>query len=234
METNESLQDNTESEVSVGEKFFDHEDSQHVDGSGAVDEKQEVQQDDKQESKAEGSEEAEKKAESESEVDSESKESSEKDVSGKYELKLKEDSLLTEEHLEDVMKFAKDAGLDKESAQKVLDREEALLNEYQEAQAERMSAQVDKWKDDVFKDEELGGSEEKFKETLEMARRVAERFGSDKFMQDLNSTGLGNHPELIRVFSRLGRAMANDKTVSGARESTKSKSAAEVLYPNQS
>ena len=47
-------------------------------------------------------------------------------------------------------------------------------------------------------------------------------------------TGAGNHPEVIRFVARVGRATAEDRFVvaAGASAGT-SRSAAEVLYPEQ-
>ena len=67
------------------------------------------------------------------------------------------------------------------------------------------------------------------------ARRAIERFGTPALRQLLNETGLGNHPEMVRLAVRVGRALAED-SVAGARaapQATQSEDAVlAVLYPS--
>ena len=77
-------------------------------------------------------------------------------------------------------------------------------------------------------DKELGG--DNFQHTAEMAKRVMDKFGSDRLKQDLNSTGLGNNPELVRLLVNMGKSMSEDKFVHGQNNVGGGLSAAEVLY----
>lgn len=55
-----------------------------------------------------------------------------------------------------------------------------------------------------------------------------DKFGSPELKQYLNETGLGNHPELVRIFANIGKAMSEDGLVTG--NSGGVKSAADVLF----
>ena len=60
-----------------------------------------------------------------------------------------------------------------------------------------------------------------------------------KRMQDQTSqlaetwhVGLGNHPEVLRAFSKAGRAISDDEIESGKGPAVAPKSAAELIYNN--
>jgi len=48
----------------------------------------------------------------------------------------------------------------------------------------------------------------------------------------LDQTGMGNHPELVRTFAQIGKAISEDKIHMG-NQSHGERSAADILYPNQ-
>lgn len=54
-----------------------------------------------------------------------------------------------------------------------------------------------------------------FDEKLNLARDAALQFGGEELMEVMDSTGLGNHPEVIKAFAKIGRAMASDEVVGG-------------------
>ncbi|MEI6907818.1 peptidase, partial [Klebsiella pneumoniae] len=53
-------------------------------------------------------------------------------------------------------------------------------------------------------------------------------FGTPELKEYLNGTGLGNHPELVKAFIKVGKAMSEDGMVTGKEGGQRS--AAEVLY----
>jgi hypothetical protein len=60
---------------------------------------------------------------------------------------------------------------------------------------------------------------------------VVARFGSDSLKAELSKTGYGNHPEMVRLLTRIGKAMAPDQLVlPGTQAGGTQKSAADVLY----
>ncbi|WKJ88764.1 hypothetical protein QZJ86_12100 [Methylomonas montana] len=88
------------------------------------------------------------------------------------------------------------------------------------------------WEAEARADKEYGGA--KFDENLTYAARARDAFVTPALREQLDKTGLGNHPDLIRVFVRAGKLISEDSLVSGGqRPSSQTKSAASTLYPNQ-
>jgi len=152
-----------------------------------------------------------------------------KAVPEKYELKLPEGSLVDNSRLEEIAAFAKAQGFSNETAQAVLDRESGALNAYHESQQAMLKELTEvKWVEQVKADKEIGG--EKFRENVELAHRALAHFGSEDFKNELNRTGFGNHPELVRVFARVGKLIANDQAVRPGVQTTQKKSAEDLFY----
>lgn len=97
--------------------------------------------------------------------------------------------------------IAKELKLPAEAAQKIADI--AIKREVARAEAHR--AQVVKWGEEVGKDKELGTPE-----AQAAARNVIDTYGTPELKALLNSTGLGNHPELVRMATKIGKAMSED------------------------
>ncbi len=149
-------------------------------------------------------------------------------VPDKYDLKLPKDSLLEAAHIEKTMAYAKEKGLSQDEAQSLLEREHAVVAAYVDAERSKLEIQKDEWVKLSNADKEFGG--EKFKQSVELAHRVLAKHGSQALKGALNETGLGNHPELIRLLVRIGKGMADDSAVFVGREPAPEKSAAEILY----
>lgn len=79
------------------------------------------------------------------------------------------------------------------------------------AQEESYLTEVNGWATQVQADPELGGKN--FADTAESARQVMAKFGTPALKDLLNSTGYGNHPELVRFVSRIGKSLMTDKVV---------------------
>ncbi len=148
----------------------------------------------------------------------------------KYDLKVPNGALLDSSHVEKIAAYARERGLSQEDAQKVLERDNSILMSYAERQKAQTEEARNSWAEATKLDKELGG--EKLPQTVEVARRVLDRFGSEEFKQQLNETGLGNHPELIRILSRIGKVLSSDQTILGGAPAKpiESKSAAEIIY----
>jgi protease len=105
---------------------------------------------------------------------------------------------------------AREAGLSNEKANLVLGRMSEMLEARQQSQLE---AARGLWLDEVRADKEIGGG--KLPENLAVAKRALQAFGSAELTELLNRSGLGNHPEVIRMFYRAGRALSEDGMVNG-------------------
>ena len=96
-----------------------------------------------------------------------------------------------------------------------------------ERQTEQVAAIRKDWFEASKSDKEFGG--EKLEQNLGIAKKALDTFGSPELNQLLVSTGLGNHPEVIRMMYRAGKAIGEDTFVSGGGSTTPS---VKSFYPN--
>lgn len=115
----------------------------------------------------------------------------------------------------EIKAFAKELGLDAAAAQKVADRVIKQRTDFDAAQVQTQADVVAGWAQEARDDKEIGG--DKFDATVAAARSVIENANlvAPAFKDFLEQTGLGNHPEMIRVFSRLAPHFKNDTPVNG-------------------
>ncbi len=112
-------------------------------------------------------------------------------------------------------------GLSKEQFQQLVEFDLNRGAKAQEAMAEAFTTRVNEWGEQVRKDKELGG--EKLNENLGLAKNALEAFGSDQLKKMISAPsaenpeglGLGNHPEFLRLMTRIGRAIGEDNLVLG-------------------
>lgn len=154
---------------------------------------------------------------------------SERIVPEKYDLKLPDGSLLDAKALAQVNEFAKANKLTNQEAQAVLERESNAIASYVESQKAAVAEKQKAWIESVKTDKEIGG--DGLGKNVEMAKRVIDRYGSDAFRQALNESGLGNHPELVRLLVRVGKAMSEDQLVIPGTTSGAKKSMEDLFYP---
>ncbi|HCM5064226.1 TPA: peptidase [Klebsiella pneumoniae] len=144
----------------------------------------------------------------------------------KYEFKPAEGQELDTAALEQFEPIARELNLTNEQAQKLVDAYPKILAGVQQRQAEAWQAQTEEWAATVKADKEIGG--DKLTANLGVAQRALDTFGTPELKEYLNGTGLGNHPELVKVFIKVGKAMSEDGMVTG--KESGQRSAAEVLY----
>ena len=127
-----------------------------------------------------------------------------------YELKMPEGIELDKAAAEEFSTIAKELKLDQPTAQKLAD----IAAKMQQRQVESHQNLVQSWVEQVKADKDIGG--DKLTENLGVARKALETFGSPELRDVLNATGFGNHPEVIRAFYKIGKAISEDKFVKGA------------------
>ncbi|MBS0808083.1 peptidase [Enterobacter hormaechei] len=147
----------------------------------------------------------------------EDKEQKQEGAPEKYEFTAGEGVELDSEALKDFEPVARDLNLTNEQAQKLVDAYPKILAGVQQRQAEAWQLQTEQWAADVKADKELGG--DKLTANLSAAQRALEQFGDPELKEYLDSTGLGNHPALVKAFIKVGKAMSEDKVVTGGHES---------------
>ncbi|WOE15065.1 peptidase [Klebsiella pneumoniae] len=144
----------------------------------------------------------------------------------KYEFTAAEGVDLDTEALKDFEPVARELNLTNEQAQKLVDAYPKILAGVQQRQADAWQAQTEEWAATVKADKEIGG--DKLTANLGVAQRALDTFGTPALKEYLNGTGLGNHPELVKAFVKVGKAMSEDGVVTG--KESGQRSAAEVLY----
>lgn len=148
-----------------------------------------------------------------------------------YDLKLSENSLLDPAKVDEIKAYAKSKNLSPEQAQDLLNREEALLKSFVNEQQEEIKKASEEWKKQALLDKEIGG--ENFNKNVEFAHRAMKRFGNETLTKYLDESGLGNHPDVIRMFMKIGQAMAEDKIIGSNSQGGQKKSLEEVFYGKQ-
>lgn len=149
-----------------------------------------------------------------------------------FKLEISEESGLTEKDALEVAALAKEAGLSKEVAQKLLDNRASHLKNVYETQKSDFENKVSEWKKELENDPEIGGVN--FKTSILQANIILDKFASPKLRKDLDSTGLGNHPELVRFIARLGKEFSNDTMVKGGNSfAAPARSIEDIMYPDK-
>ncbi|MCG9940519.1 peptidase [Providencia rettgeri] len=143
----------------------------------------------------------------------------------KYEFTAGKDQELDKEAVAAFEPIARELGLSNEQAQKIVDvYGSTIMPQLVKQQADEWQKQVTGWAETVNADKEGLGSTE----SIGNAQKALDQFGSPELKSYLVETGLGNHPELVRVFSKIGKAMSEDGFVSGSSENARS--TADVLF----
>lgn len=136
-----------------------------------------------------------------------------------------EDMPVDEEELNAFKATAKELGLDQDKAKKLVD----LRVQAAQAAMRKHAEAVGKWRTDSQADKEFGG--EKFEENLGVAKLARDKFATPELVSLLQSSRLGDHPEVIRFFYRVGKAISQDTFVRpGATTGSERKPDAEVFY----
>ncbi len=143
----------------------------------------------------------------------------------KYTFTAPEGSEYDPEILESFSGAAKEAGLTQDAAQKLIEKMAPALAA---RQVDQVQAIHQEWQRASAADKEFGG--EKLAENLGTARKALDNFGTPELRSLLDETGLGNHPEVIRLLYRAGKAISEDKFVGGSATGTGKLNAANVLY----
>ncbi len=155
----------------------------------------------------------------------------------KYELSIPEGMELDEKALEKFEPLFREANMTNEQASKFAEaygeHVKGLVDSAIESLQDDWTKQNKGWQDSLLKDAEFGGAE--FKENMNIARTVLDRFGGTKeemaeVREALNKTGAGNHPAIVRLLFRVGKAMQDDKIHDNGTDGSNKKKA--DLYPN--
>ena len=127
--------------------------------------------------------------------------------------------------------LAQELGLNQERAQKLVDFFAEHVKTETEAQHEIWATEVKEWKTTAEADPEFG--KDNFKASVAGGAAAIDTVMGDEapaFKALLNSTQLGNHPEVIRFMYRVSKAIGEDKLHFGKSEEAPA-DAASAMYP---
>lgn len=149
----------------------------------------------------------------------------------KYEFKLPEGAQVDEALLGKFTPLAKELNLSQEGAQKLVDL-------YAEAQGQAMKTVTGhwdnlnkEWQGKVNSDKEYGGAD--LDKNVAIAKLAIDKFGTPELKDALNLTGVGNHPEVVRFFYRVGKAISDDKFDTGnGKTNSAPEDKAKLLFPS--
>jgi len=133
---------------------------------------------------------------------------------------------MNEETLGDYHTFAKENNFTQEQAQRGVD----MVAQMKQAEMTQWVEQQKSWVDDAKSDAEYGG--DKFEQNIAVAVKARDSFGTSEFNEMLDTSGLGNHPEMIRFLNRVGKAISEDSVVVGGTSTTGNQTRESVLYPS--
>lgn len=154
-----------------------------------------------------------------------------------YELTAPDGMTIDADLLTEATPIFKEAGLSNEQAQAILPAAKSLVEKTQQATVQNLidagNQQRKAWLDAAKADEQIGGA--KWDASLDSAGRALDALGhpvGSEFRNALNETGFGNHPEMVRIFARLGEMVGEDGDFVRADAGAKVVDTLTNMYPN--
>lgn len=145
-----------------------------------------------------------------------------------YEFKLADGQTLNADVQSTFEATARELNMSQADAQKLVETMGPKIAATQAAAAAQLRAD---WAETAKADKEIGG--QNFDANLAVAKTAMDKFATPEFKTFLNDTGLGNHPEMIRMLHRVGKSVSEDKIVPNNQgKPTQQRDHAKSLYPN--
>ena len=107
--------------------------------------------------------------------------------------------------------LAKDLNLSQEQAQKVADLGATMAQKWAADLQAQITTASEEWAATVKADKDIGG--DKLPENLGVAKAALDKFGTPELRELLQTSRLGNHPEVVRLLVKVGRAISDDASV---------------------
>lgn len=153
-------------------------------------------------------------------------------VPEKYEFQMPEGVDLDAEMADEFSGYAKEMKLSQEQAQQIAGVGAKMMLKVHESYQAAYVQQQEEWQTAARTDSEFGGVN--LQQNLAVAAKAIDFAGGEKLREVLKATGMGNQPEIIRAFVRLGKAISEDRLVTGGRQTPGSSQPVEArLYPNE-
>lgn len=133
--------------------------------------------------------------------------------------------------LDELTALTKAKGLPQEAVQELINFDARRTAAIREAAQQQVLEMAKAWEQQTRSDAEIGG--DKLTATLADAAKARDMFAPEGFKELMDQTGLGNHPAMIKLLARIGKAVSEDKVLTG-KEPQDRVSVASKLYPSMS
>lgn len=172
-----------------------------------------------------------KKPEDEKEVkDDKEEEEEEEEVDRDYsKLTFKDPENIDQDLLKEATEVFGESKLSVEQAQKLIQLQEKFI----EKTHAKYHETVDGWIKEAKKDPEFGGKD--YEKNMAAVNKAFKEYGSESLGKFLDDYRFGDHPEVIRMFYRIGQTLTEDSKAGagiGKKPSSDGKTLAERMYPN--
>ncbi len=126
--------------------------------------------------------------------------------------------------------LAKEENWSQEKAQKLVDLQNKAMTRAGDTLKQRWNDTQKEWRESTENDKTFGG--DKLDESLVFAKSAIKKFGNDAFSEMLESTGMGNHPEVVRFLYKIGKSISEDDIMAGRAAASGPKDPAKILFPD--
>lgn len=152
-------------------------------------------------------------------------------VPDKYEFAPIEGVTFDDKQLETASAVFKELGLTQDQASKLTGMQAEMRKAADAKIVADYAASQEAFRKASETDKEYGGTA--FKENVALAKKALDRFGTPELRTALDELGVGSHPEVVRAFVRIGKAMSEDGlTLGQSGENGSKRSLAQRLFPN--
>lgn len=152
-------------------------------------------------------------------------------VPEKYEFAMPEGYTLDEARAGEFEAFARSNKLTNEAANEALAIAVKHVEGLQEQQQAAWREQVEGWGNEIRTDKDLGG--DKLQASMNIAQKAIARFGTPELVDFLESSGIGNHPALVRFCYQIGTRISEGGMITGAGAGEGRRSTADVFYSKE-
>ena len=115
--------------------------------------------------------------------------------------------------------ISKSLNLTQDQAQGLIDLQTKPLADKEKADATEWTDLQAEWVKTAKADKEFGGAN--FDANIGTARKAVEQFGTPELSEMFDTTGTGNHPEILRFLWKVGKAISEDSIRVGQAQNSK-------------
>jgi hypothetical protein len=135
---------------------------------------------------------------------------------------------ILEQETAKIKEFAKEHNLSDKAAQKLLDDAFAAESSAIKEQEKALNDLYKSWEDGCKSDTEFGGKD--LQKNIGIGAKALKKFGSEELTTYLKESKLEKHPEMVRFFYRIGKAMSEGDVLIGGNTQPVTKSVAQRIF----